>query len=93
MIGTIRQEVLSGLREKSKYESIRRELRNFPDQAIGIPIYEMAASLFNLCRSRGIQGSRTDFLICACSVSWKAQIFSKDRDYLLYRRFVPIELF
>jgi hypothetical protein len=36
----------------------------------------MAAQFFNLCRSRGIQGSNTDFLICACSVKWLEYLIS-----------------
>jgi len=41
---------------------------------------------------RGIQGSNTDFLTSACSVYWGVPILSKDKDYLLYRKHLPIEL-
>jgi hypothetical protein len=92
MIGAIRQEVLSGLREKRKYELIRKALRNFPDKKIGLEVYEMAAMFFNACQRRGIQGSHTDFLICACAVSWEMRILSKDRDYERYKNVIPIRI-
>ncbi len=92
MIGPIRQEVLSGIKESERFERIRKALRAFPSQRIEEPIYELAASFFNTCRSRGIQGSHTDFLICACSVKWKARILTKDRDFSRYAKYLPIEL-
>ncbi|CAA6693203.1 MULTISPECIES: hypothetical protein [unclassified Lentimonas] len=52
----------------------------------------MGAQFFNLCRSRGIQGSNTDFLICACSVKWRLPILSKGKDYLGYKELLPVEL-
>ena len=64
-----------------------------PDEEIGTAIYEMAASFFNACRSQGIQGSHTDFLICACAVSWKAHILSKDKDYIRFQKNIPIGIY
>jgi len=92
MIGPIRQETLSGIKEAERFERIKDALRAFPSQRIDERIYEIAASFFNLCRSKGIQGSHTDFLICACAVKWKASILTKDKDYTRYSRHVPIDL-
>jgi predicted nucleic acid-binding protein len=92
MIGPIRQETLSGIKENAKYERIKDALRAFPSQRIDEPIYEMAASFFNLCRSKGIQGSHTDYLICACAVKWKASILTKDKDFTRYAKYLPIDL-
>lgn len=92
MIALIRQEVLSGIREKEKFEVMRDALRAFPNQNIDDSIYELAASFFNCCRSKGIQGSHTDYLICACAVSWKVKILSKDKDFARYAKYLPIEL-
>lgn len=92
IIGPIRQETLSGIKEVERYEKIREALRAFPSQRIDEPIYEMAASFFNLCRSKGIQGSHTDYLICACAVKWKASILTKDKDFTRYSKHIPIEL-
>ena len=93
MIGPIRQETLSGIKEISRFVMIRDALRAFPSRRIDEPVYEMAASFYNLCRSKGIQGSHTDFLICACAVKWKASILTKDKDLTRYAKFIPIELY
>lgn len=93
MIGPIRQEALAGIKEVERFEKIKEILRAFPSQKIEEPIYEMAAAFFNLCRSKGIQGSHTDFLICACAVTWKASILTKDKDFKLYSQYIPIELY
>ena len=93
MIGPIRQEVLSGIRDERNFERIRKNLKGFPDAALNTSIYEMAASFFNICRRNGIQGSHTDFLICACSIAWDTEILSKDHDYSRYSKFIPIRLF
>ena len=93
MIGPIRQESLSGIKEPERFEKIRDALRAFPSQRIDEPIYELAASFHNHCRSKGIQGSHTDFLICACAVRWKASILTKDKDFTRYAKHTPIELY
>jgi predicted nucleic acid-binding protein len=92
IIGPVRQEVLSGIQNPKQFEVVRKQLKAFPDQSITTDIYELAASFFNACRSKGAQGSHTDFLICACAVSWKMRILSKDNDYSHYSKVIPIEL-
>jgi predicted nucleic acid-binding protein len=92
MIGPIRQEILSGIREKKKFEEIRELLKAFPSQPIEDSVHELAAAFFSTCRSKGIQGSHTDFLICACGVAWKVGILSKDKDFQRYAKIVPIDL-
>ncbi|MDA7500197.1 PIN domain-containing protein [bacterium] len=92
MIGPIRQEILSGIKETERYEKIKDALRAFPSQRIEEPSYEMAASFFNRCRIKGIQGSHTDYLICACAIVWKARILTKDKDFTRYAKYLPIEL-
>ena len=92
LVGLIRHEVLSGIRNEARFGQIRDALRAFPDVPISSAIYELAASYFNVCRARGIQGTHTDFLICACARSWDMRILSKDRDYEHYARYIPIKL-
>jgi predicted nucleic acid-binding protein len=65
MIGPIRQEILSGIRSKAQFNSLKDRLSNFPDVPVITEDYERAADFFNLCRAKGVQGSNTDFLICA----------------------------
>jgi predicted nucleic acid-binding protein len=83
MLGCIRQEILSGIRSSEQFALLRDQLRAFPDEPLLIQDYERAAEFFNVCRKRGIQGSNTDFLICAGSSGTRAchlynrQIFQK----------------
>lgn len=93
MLGAIRQEVLSGWRHAHQFEKIRELLRAFPDHPLTERDYELAAEYFNTCRSNGVQGSNTDFLICACSVERDIPILTKDADFERYRQFVPIKLY
>ena len=65
MIGAIRQEILSGIKHQKQFEKLRDNLRVFPNLLLDAENYELAADYFNICRRQGIQGSNTDFLICA----------------------------
>jgi predicted nucleic acid-binding protein len=92
LIGPIRQEILCGIRDLKQFDKIEERLAAFPDKAVGSEVYVLAAKFFNLCRSQGVQGSNTDFLICACSVSWGYPILTKDNDFKLFRKLLPCEL-
>jgi len=92
MIGPIRQEILSGIRSESQFERLRRHLDSFADLPILTTDYVEAARYFNLCRSRGVQGSNTDFLICALSVRNELPIYTTDRDFESFAEYVPIRL-
>lgn len=92
IIGPIKMEILSGIKEMSVFEAFSARLTAFSDRAIPSDVYVLAARFFNLCRNKGIQGSNTDFLICACSVHWNFAILSKDKDYLQYKKYLPIDL-
>ena len=92
MIGPIRQEVLSGIRSESQFIDLKKHLDSFPDIPILTEDYVEAAKYFNLCRSKGIQGSNTDFLICSVSVRNELPIYTVDKDFLLYRKHIPIRL-
>jgi len=93
IIGPIRQEILSGIKDASKVAEVRDQLRAFPDLDIESADYEDAAALYNRCRSAGIQGSFTDYLICAMAVRHQLAIFTDDRDFQAYRRVLPIRLY
>jgi predicted nucleic acid-binding protein len=67
MIGPVRQELLSGIKEKAQFELLREHLKAFPDLELETSDYEAAAVAFNRCRERGVQGSNTDFLRCCSS--------------------------
>jgi len=92
LIGPIRQELLSGIRETAQYERLRQHLRAFPDEPLGTEDFEQAAGLGNHCRSRGVVGSPVDFLICAITLSRGWQILTTDGDFLSYAKSLPIQL-
>jgi len=93
IIGPIRQEILSGIRDRSKFEVVRDRLRTFPDLEIETGDYEEAAAYYNRCRSKGIQGSFTDYVICAAAVRHELVIFTDDKDFLGYKTVLPIRLY
>lgn len=92
MLGPIRQEILSGIKDNKQFEKLRDYLSAFDDHPISSKDYEMAAEFFNSCRSRGIQGSNIDFLICAVSVNNRFPIFSTDKDFEIFAKHIPIVL-
>lgn len=81
MIGAIRQEILSGIRAPEQYKKLRARLRAFGDESVDETDYEQAATCFNRCRAKGLQGSNTDFLICAVSMRRKLAILTTDKDF------------
>lgn len=92
MLGSIRQELLSGIKSTKQFEKLRSYLRSFPDLSIDSKVYELAAEYYNICRSKGVQGSNTDFLICAASVVSDSCIFTSDKDFKKYSKYLPIKL-
>ena len=92
MLGQVRQELLSGIRNPSQFANLREHLRAFPDLKLSIHDHETAAEFFNLCRAKGIQGSNTDFLICAVAARGKIPIFTMDADFTLFQQHLPITL-
>jgi predicted nucleic acid-binding protein len=93
MIGPIRQEILSGIKERAQYDRLRAHLSAFLDTEILSDDYDEAASFYNLCRGRGIQGSNTDFLICAVAVRKEFPIFTLDTDFTHFAKVLPIVLY
>jgi len=92
MIGPIRQEILSGIRDEAQFKELEVHLKAFPDLPVTAEDYVLAARFFNLCRGKGIQGSNTDFLICAVALRRRLAIFTADKDFPLYANHVPIVL-
>lgn len=93
LLGPIRQELLSGYSEKEKFELLREKLSYFENEPVQDEDYIRAAEFHNTCRLNGIQGSHTDFLICACAVRLEASIYTKDNDFERFRRVLPITLY
>ena len=93
MLGCIRQELLSGIRELAQYEHLREHLSAFPNQILIENCYELAAKMFNDCRVKGVQGSNTDFLICAAAQLNQMAIYTTDQDFMHYEKILGISLY
>ncbi|MBK6519836.1 MAG: PIN domain-containing protein [Polyangiaceae bacterium] len=92
MLGVIRQELLSGVRSSQQFRTLRDRLRAFPDVEVDHIDYENAASCFNECRAKGVQGSNTDFLLCALALRRDLAIFTTGGDFPHYGRVLGIKL-
>jgi predicted nucleic acid-binding protein len=92
IIGAIRQELLSGIKERAQFERLREHLRAFTDLPLTSEDHEDAAAYFNQCRDKGIQGSNTDFLICAVAVRNGFSILTNDDDFRHFATLLPISL-
>ena len=93
LMGPIRQELLSGMSSDEQFNILKEKLRPFEDLPLTQTDYERAAEFYNACRKAGIQGSQIDFLICSVSVGNKIPIFTSDKDFLHYKKQVPISLY
>jgi len=91
IMGPIRQEVLSGYSDLRQFEKLRKKLSYFENVPITEADYVEAATLSNLCRQKGVQGSHIDFLICAVSIRLEAEIFTSDQDFSFYQKHIPIK--
>lgn len=92
MLGAIRQELLSGIRAADQFARLRDHLRAFRDLPLDEADYEDAAACFNRCRARGVQGSNTDFLLCAVARRREAAILTTDLDFRRFASLVRVRL-
>jgi hypothetical protein len=92
MVGPVRQELLSGIRHQKQFESLRDHLRPFPDLIIEREEYEYAAEIFNTLRSKGVQASNTDILLCSTSIRRKMPFFTIDNDFIHIAKHILLEL-
>lgn len=93
LIGPIRQELLSGIADADVFDRVAFKLRGFADLPLESADYIRAAVFSNTCRAKGVQGSGTDFLICAVSVRHEVSILTTDKDFHHYAKLLPIRLF
>ncbi len=85
IIGPIRQEILTGIKDHGKYLLLKEYLRAYEDQPITTETYEQAAQIANECAKRGIAISSIDATIVACVVLGGYEIYTYDQDFLRYK--------
>ncbi len=93
LLGAVRQEVLSGIRHIEQFTRLRNYLRAFPDLELTTEDYELAAEFYNTCRTHGIQGANTDFLLCAVAHNRDWYIMTIDKDFESFQAYIPVRLF
>ncbi len=92
IIGPIRQEILSGISSTKQFHELKKILSSFEDIPLKTEHFVKAAEFSNICRSKGIQGSTIDFLICSVAHLEKLVIYTTDSDFAHYNKFLPVEL-
>ena len=93
MLGPVRQELLSSVKTPKQFETLQQILSVFSDEPLRNQDYEQAAKNFNQCRQGGVQGSNTDFLICAVSMSRGWPVYSLDKDFEQYKKHLALKLY
>jgi len=93
LIGPIRQELLSGIREENQFRRLRDHLRAFNEIGLVVEDYEETARMSNQCRARGVSNSSVDMLICAVASRRRWQVFTNDQDFLRYAKVIGTGLY
>lgn len=92
LIGSVRQELLTGIKDRKNFLALRDHMRNFSEIPLLTADFELAAEFCNRCRGSGIQGSPTDFLLCAVAIRYDAPIFTTDSDFRQYAKHLKVRL-
>ncbi|MGO9125197.1 MAG: PIN domain-containing protein [Terriglobales bacterium] len=92
LVGMVRQELLSGIREEERFRKLQDYLRAFEDPRLESEDYDEAARMHNQCRSKGVAGSSIDFLICAVAGRRGWQVFTTDHDFERYASVLGVNL-
>lgn len=82
VVGPIRQEILSGIRDKMQFSEVEELLEPFRNEEILSTDYIKAARLYNLCRDHGVECGPVDILICAVAVRRGFTIMTNDQGFL-----------
>ena len=90
LLGSVRQEILSGIKHQEQFDKLKSNLQAFPNLLLDIEDYELAADYSNTCRRNGIQGANTDFQICATATRRNYEIFTTDKDFINFSQYLPI---
>lgn len=85
IIGPIRQEILTGIKDPGKYLLLKEYLHAYEDQQISTEAYEIAAQITNNCAKNGIAISSIDAIIVAVVQLGEYEIYTYDQDFLRYK--------
>lgn len=85
--------MLSGIKIQTQFDTLKTSRNAFDDIALTLQDYELAAQSFNTCRANGVQGSNTDFLICAVAINHRLPVFTLDRDFEMVREWLDFGVY
>ena len=92
IIGPIRHELLSGVKNPEQFNKLKELISPFKDVSLETEHFLKAAEFANICRSKGVQGSTIDFLICAVAHLGNFAIFSTDKNFENFKKQLPIKI-
>ena len=78
MLGLLRQELLSGIKEKAQFDRLKAALDPYLDEPINTADHEYAARVYNECRNQGVEPGTVDILICSVAVRRGWEVLSSD---------------
>jgi predicted nucleic acid-binding protein len=78
IIGPVRQEILSGIRDRAQFKKTQRLLDPFADETMIPEDFVEAARLYNLCQDHGVICGAVDILICAVAARLDYGILTND---------------
>jgi len=79
IIGPIRQELLSGIKEQAQFDKLKNHLDAFLDEPLETADFVHAARLHNGCKTHGVETGTVDILICAVAIRRNWQVLSNDK--------------
>ena len=93
MLGIVKQELLSGVKESARFAKLFATLTGFPDLLASSRDHVTAARCYNTCRGAGIQGSAADFLICAQAINHDLPLLAIDKDFSYFAEHLPLNIY
>lgn len=79
ILGPIRQEVLSGIRDQAQFRKTELILEPFPDEELTSADYVAAARCFNRCRDHRLECGPVDILICSVAAQRHWSVLTNDQ--------------
>lgn len=86
IIGPIRQEILSGIKDEKRFQILKEYMEAFQDEPIETNDYENAAAISNKCIAKGIAVTAIDALIVAFAIRNGWEVYTKDKDFDRYEK-------
>lgn len=91
IIGPIRQEILSGIKDEKKFHLLKEYMESFEDEIIETADYENAALISNKCIAKGFAVTAIDALIVAFVVRKGWEVYTKDKDFDRYEKISKLQ--